>query len=241
VTALSARCTARARPIAAHVHHRPPGPSGIPPPCSRRRDSRTASRPPPRPRRGTRIPARSAPWIVSERVDVSAAHARSGRSTVVTDDDVHTSANAPAEASVSHSSVDTLGARPQRAREARAPRRLLARETATLAPRRRLRSVVDPRAQATDDRVERGAGRASWGHAESASVYRGWARQTLAGQREWLPGLRQPWGGGWRSSVGWESSHDRVVRFGCGWSTPLDDDPCRLPRRAPLGTRISPP
>jgi hypothetical protein len=31
--------------------------SGVPRPCSRRRDSRTASRPPPRPRRGSRIPA----------------------------------------------------------------------------------------------------------------------------------------------------------------------------------------
>jgi hypothetical protein len=68
---------------------------------------------------------------------------------------------------------------------------------------------------------------------ESASVYRGWARQTLAGQRERLPGLRQLWGGGWRSSVGWESSDDRVVRFGCGWSTPVGGDPCRLPRGDP--------
>src|SRR4051794_28267427 len=41
---------------------------GIPRPCSRRRDSRTASPPPPRPRRGSRIPARRAPWIASERV-----------------------------------------------------------------------------------------------------------------------------------------------------------------------------
>ena len=61
-----------------------PGPawSGVPRPCSRRRDSRTASRPP-RPRRGSRIPARSAPWVCSERVDVSAAHARRGRRAVV--------------------------------------------------------------------------------------------------------------------------------------------------------------
>jgi hypothetical protein len=36
--------------------------SGIPRPCSRRRDSRSASGPPPRFRRGRRIPARSAPW-----------------------------------------------------------------------------------------------------------------------------------------------------------------------------------
>jgi hypothetical protein len=35
---------------------------------------------------------------------------------------------------------------------------------------------------------------------ESASVYRGWARQTLGGHRERLPGLREPWGG-WQSLV----------------------------------------
>jgi hypothetical protein len=39
----------------------------------------TASRPPPRPRRGSQTPARSAPWAASERVNVSAAHARRGR------------------------------------------------------------------------------------------------------------------------------------------------------------------
>jgi hypothetical protein len=39
----------------------------------------TASRPPPRPRRGSQTPARNAPWAASERVNVSAAHARRGR------------------------------------------------------------------------------------------------------------------------------------------------------------------
>jgi hypothetical protein len=46
--------------------------SGIPRPCSRRRDSRSASGPPPRLRPGSRIPARSAPWVASERGDVNA-------------------------------------------------------------------------------------------------------------------------------------------------------------------------
>jgi hypothetical protein len=75
---------------------RSPGPawSGVPRPCSRRRDSRTASRPPPRPRRGSRIPAAAHRGLPAS-ASMSALPTLAG-------DDMQSSASAPNSAPAFH-------------------------------------------------------------------------------------------------------------------------------------------